>query len=136
MIKYLGSFEFFEDVGNDFEVINKVLVIHYNIKLCFYSSKVLGFLSHKTGNQYKRMPYKIGPYKFCKFFDKEEYFMKNIRIVSDVPAKGTCPWPKGKYTVDGYAVRFQKKYFILLDINVLFVYKLNITSFPPVLSSG
>lgn len=59
----------------------------------------------KSGNEYKRMPYKIGPFKFCKYFDNEKFFIEELREKSDFPAKGICPWPKKKYTIHGYEVR-------------------------------
>ena len=94
------------------------------------------FLSKKTGNQFKRMPYKIGPKGFCKYFNDEDYFVQDLRKVSNYPPVGTCPWPKGKYTIDDYSVRFLHFDFISFHINLIIHIKLNITSFPPVLGTG
>lgn len=46
-----------------------------------------------SGNVYK-LPYKIGPLPFCQYVDEEKFFLDAIRNVSDIPRKGTCPWPK------------------------------------------
>ena len=72
---------------------------------------MLAILLQKAGNQYKRTPYKI-LLKYCKFFDDEKYFVQDVRKLSNFPPKETCPWPKGKYTIDGYEVRFQHFYLI------------------------
>ncbi|CAO1331281.1 unnamed protein product [Diamesa serratosioi] len=80
-----GSGEFFEDIGHDYELVSY-----------FYK---------KTANQYRRLAYKIGPFNFCQYFDEDKIFVQDFRKVTNIPPIGTCPWPKGKFTVDGYLVK-------------------------------
>ncbi|CAO1391757.1 unnamed protein product [Diamesa hyperborea] len=77
-----GSLEFFVDVSNDYQMVT------YFLK--------------KSGDGYNRLPYKIGPYLFCKYFDEDKYFADELRRKSNFPPKGTCPWPKQKYTFYNY----------------------------------
>ena len=78
---------------------------------------MMTYFLKKTGNKYKRLPYKIGPYKYCEYFDEEMYFIEDLRKKSDFPAKGTCPWPKKKYTINNYEVRTNSSHFNLILID-------------------
>ncbi|CAO1302605.1 unnamed protein product [Diamesa hyperborea] len=77
-----GSLEFFVDVSNDYQVVT------YFLK--------------KSGNGYKRMPYKLGPAPFCQYYDEDAYFIDGLRKKSNLPPEGTCPWPKKVYTIENY----------------------------------
>ncbi|CAO1364429.1 unnamed protein product [Diamesa tonsa] len=70
----------------------------------------------KAGNAWKKLPYKYGPFPFCQYMDGEKFFFDAVRKVADLPAKGTCPWPKGTYHINNYVM--------------------TIENIPPVFSSG
>lgn len=80
----IGEFELFTDLGDDYE------------NICYSYKKA------STGNSYKRMPYKFGPVKFCEFVNNEKIFYPEIQKVSDLPAIGACPHPKGVYHIRGF----------------------------------
>jgi hypothetical protein len=63
---------------------------------------------NKAGNDYKLMPYKVGPKNFCEFVDTEATVYPGIKKVSDFPETGTCPWPAGTYHINGYKADFSK----------------------------
>ena len=48
----------------------------------------------KNGIEYKKMPYKIGPKKFCAFFREEKAVYPDLQKHTDLPAIESCPWPK------------------------------------------
>ena len=52
------------------------------------------------------MPYTLQKSKFCDFFKNEKTFYDNLLTVSDLPAKGVCPWPRGTYTIRGNVISF------------------------------
>lgn len=60
----------------------------------------------KQGNEYRKMPYGIGPTKYCDFFKNDKWWYDDLLLVSNLPAKTVCPWPQGKYTIKGYTVQF------------------------------
>ncbi|CAO1318780.1 unnamed protein product [Diamesa serratosioi] len=63
---------------------------------------MLAMLNMKTGNEYRRLPYKIGPKPFCTFFDDGDMFMPEARKISNLPEKGVCPWVKNVYRIHDY----------------------------------
>ena len=60
----------------------------------------------KQGNQYRKMAFNVPQTKYCDFFDNDKFFYDDLLAVSDLPAKGVCPWPKGKYTIRGSVLSF------------------------------
>lgn len=56
----------------------------------------------KAGNDYKLLPYKVGPTKFCQFLESEKLLLPEFLAVTDLPAVGICPWPAAEYKVHGY----------------------------------
>ena len=50
------------------------------------------------------MPYSISKTKYCDFFKNDKTFYDGLLEVSDLPAKGVCPWPKGTYTIYGSVI--------------------------------
>lgn len=60
-----GSLEFFHDIGND-----------YTFALTLYKS---------AGNDYKLMPYKIGPKPFCDLIKEDTMLYPEIKAASDFP---------------------------------------------------
>ncbi|CAO1318803.1 unnamed protein product [Diamesa serratosioi] len=69
-----GALEFKNDIGDEYKFVTYVF--------------------KNTGNSNKKMTYKVGPLPFCKFFDEEKFVINDLRKASNIPAKGTCPWPK------------------------------------------
>lgn len=63
---------------------------------------VLCLAYKKAGNDYKLLPYKVGPLKFCDLLESEKMFYPEIQLVSDFPDIETCPWPAKTYTISGY----------------------------------
>ena len=57
----------------------------------------------KTGNDYKLLPYKVGPTNFCEFFRNEKMIYPDIKVVTDFPEYSTCPWPAGIYHIYGFS---------------------------------
>ncbi|CAO1407889.1 unnamed protein product [Diamesa hyperborea] len=78
---FIGNATSFVDIGND------------------YTIEVVGY--QKQGNQYRKMAYGIKPTKYCDFFNNDKFFYDDLLKVSDLPAKGVCPWPKGNYEIRG-----------------------------------
>ena len=68
--------------------------------------KIEGFTYRKQGNVYRKMPYAIPSTKYCDYFKNENFYYNDLLAVSNLPAKDVCPWPKGTYTIQGYAVQF------------------------------
>lgn len=56
----------------------------------------------KAGNDYKLLPYKVGPKNFCEFLEAEKMFYPEFQAATDLPGVGVCPWPAGKYTIFGF----------------------------------
>jgi len=57
----------------------------------------------KAGNDYKLLPYKVGPGKFCETLKTETMLYPKIVEVSDFPKPGVCPWPAKTYQmINGY----------------------------------
>ena len=56
----------------------------------------------KAGNDYKLLPYKVGPTNFCKFLDDEKMFYPDLQTVTDLPDIGVCPWPVKTYHIFGF----------------------------------
>ena len=50
------------------------------------------------------MAFNVQPTKYCDFFDNDKFFYDDLLAVSDLPAKGVCPWPQGNYTIRGNVV--------------------------------
>lgn len=90
-----GAVEYFHDFGND-----------YNFMIEMYKS---------AGNDYKRMPYKVGPKPWCEVFSEDTFFYEDVKAASDFPEPDVvsqkrqklkaikltlsflfnqCPWPK------------------------------------------
>lgn len=63
---------------------------------------------NKAGNDYKLMPYKFGPQKFCDFVSTEKTLYPEVKAVSDFPDYETCPWPAGVYHINGFQPDFSK----------------------------
>ena len=61
----------------------------------------------KQGNEYRKMPYGVKATKYCDFFNNDKFFYDDLLKVSDLPAKGVCPWPRGKYTIRGSVITFE-----------------------------
>jgi hypothetical protein len=61
----------------------------------------------KAGNDYKKLPYHLGPHNFCEYW-KTSIFYDDLLESSDIPPKGECPWPKRKYTVHGFRMPTEK----------------------------
>ena len=53
------------------------------------------------------MPFSVPQKKYCDFFTNGKFFYDDLLAVSDLPAKGVCPWPKGNYTIRGNALTFK-----------------------------
>lgn len=56
----------------------------------------------KAGNDYKLMPYKIGPAPVCKFIDGEKLLYPDFQKKTDFPDLGVCPWPARVYHINGW----------------------------------
>lgn len=88
-----GNLEFIQDIGND-----------YTLAVMLYKS---------AGNDYKLLPYKIGPKPFCQVIAEDTFFYAEFKAASDLPEPGVvrffflfrflnknfvyyfkCPWPK------------------------------------------
>lgn len=52
------------------------------------------------------MPYNVRKTKYCDFFKNDKFFYDSLLTVSNLPAKGVCPWPKGNYTIRGSLLTF------------------------------
>lgn len=52
------------------------------------------------------MAYGVAATKYCDFFNNDKFFYDDLLTVSNLPAKGVCPWPKGTYTIRGSAITF------------------------------
>lgn len=65
-------------------------------------NQILCLAYRKAGNDYKLMPYKVGPMDFCKFLESEKMFYPEIKAVSDFPDIENCPWPPNTYHINGY----------------------------------
>lgn len=63
---------------------------------------VLCLAYKKAGNDYKLLPYKVGPTKFCDLLESEKMFYPEIQLVSDFPDLENCPWPAKTYHINGY----------------------------------
>lgn len=66
------------------------------------SFDVLCLSYKKSGNEYRLMPYKIGPKKFCNTLKDEQMIYPELLKVSDLPSQDTCPIMPGKYNIHGY----------------------------------
>ena len=75
-----GDFDVFIDVDNNYDV----LCLSYK----------------KAGNDFKLMPYKLGPKAFCDLIKNEKMIYPEVLPVTNFP-QNTCPWPKGNYHVHG-----------------------------------
>lgn len=40
------------------------------------------------------MPYKLED-QFCKFMEKDEFIYPELKLASNFPDVGVCPWPTG-----------------------------------------
>ena len=56
----------------------------------------------KAGNDYKLLPFKIGPKNFCEHVRSEKLLYPELKAVSDFPDIETCPWPPKTYHIYGY----------------------------------
>ncbi|CAO1364448.1 unnamed protein product [Diamesa tonsa] len=102
-----------------FDATLKVVEMIIKNDTTFMDASGLKFVTYtfkKSGNEFKKLPYKVGPLPFCKYFDEEKFFVDTIRTTSDIPARGTCPWPKKRYTINNFF--------------------LNLDNIPPVFSTG
>lgn len=77
-----GELVLYKEIGNEFQLI----CLSYK----------------KAGNDYKLLPYKVGPQNFCEFIESEKLLYPEVLDVSDFPPLGTCPWPKGELKIHGY----------------------------------
>lgn len=62
----------------------------------------------KAGNEYKMTAFHLGPEQFCKYLQNMSVLYDEVLEVSDLPAKGVCPWPKKKFNVNGFSVPLDK----------------------------
>ena len=69
-----GEMEFFRSFGDE-----------YDVEVTLYQ---------KSGVEYKKLPYKIGPKKFCQFFREEKTVYPDLQKHTDLPTIDNCPWPK------------------------------------------
>lgn len=56
----------------------------------------------KAGNDYKLLPYKVGPKNFCEFLDGEKMLYPEFQAMTDLPELGACPWPAATYHIFGF----------------------------------
>lgn len=56
----------------------------------------------KSGNEYKLLPYKLGPKKLCDFTKDEKMFYPDIIKYTNFPPIPSCDFKPGTYTVDNY----------------------------------
>lgn len=96
---FLGDAITFVDFGNDYTVNHLLNILNLLIK--FLKFKIEANIYQKQGNQYRKMPYNIKKAKYCDFVANDIHFYDQLLEVSDFPAKGVCPWPKGTYTIRG-----------------------------------
>lgn len=59
------------------------------------------FMYKKAGNDYKFLPFKLGPTNFCQFIKDEKMLYPDLQAVSDFPDIDTCPWPARTYHIFG-----------------------------------
>jgi hypothetical protein len=84
----IGEFELFTDLGNDFDLA------------CF---------AYKAaGNDYKFLPYKIGPKPLCDFIDEEKLMYPDLQSKTDFPDASVCPWTPRVYKIHGYQPDLEK----------------------------
>lgn len=57
----------------------------------------------KGGNEYKLLPYKVGPSQICQAIKEDEYFYKDFHsYTQNFPPLDTCDFKKGVYFVKNY----------------------------------
>ncbi|XP_055539158.1 uncharacterized protein LOC129726468 [Wyeomyia smithii] len=78
-----ADFEMYQNLGND-------IPVRYDI---YYAGSSHPFVSGKTN--------------FCDFYNMDDKIINAIRAASTMPPRGTCPFPKGKYTISGYQLHEQ-----------------------------
>lgn len=64
--------------------------------------EILCLTYKKAGNDYKLLPYKIGPKKFCDFIEEEKMLYPEFQATTDLPPLGVCPWPPATYHLYGF----------------------------------
>lgn len=101
---FLGEATSFVDIGNEYTVNNHSLTIYILIKFIIFKIEANSY--KKQGNEYRKLPYGVAQTKYCDFFSNDKFFYDDVLAVSDLPAKGVCPWPKGDYTIRGNVISF------------------------------
>lgn len=77
-----GSWDLFQNIGENVQFVN--IVLRKNLV---------------TGRYQKIMEQKL---TFCDFVNKDTLIVPKIREVSNIPEPGTCPLPKGRFTINDY----------------------------------
>ncbi|XP_050100880.1 uncharacterized protein LOC126581342 [Anopheles aquasalis] len=80
----LGSFSVLQNIGDEAEIMWTAY------KLDPFSDR--------------RQKYGAGAGKLCQVIAGDELVYPQLLQVSDFPPKGTCPFPKGNYTIDEYVL--------------------------------
>lgn len=85
--------------------------------------QIEGLLLKKAGNDYKKLPFHLGPMKFCDYLKHSSFYAALVES-SDIPRRGECPWPQRKYKVHGYRAPTDKilPYFegdFMIEIRIL-----------------
>ena len=71
------------------------------------SSKILAELLTSSGVALGKCEYTI-----CDLLSKELLVVPDMRKVSNLPPPGTCPFPKGNYTIKNYKINEEKFRFV------------------------
>ncbi|EAT41907.1 AAEL006495-PA [Aedes aegypti] len=82
MLVVSGTWEFLQNMGADIQIVRSF----------FYKNALTG--------QYQKVH--ILKQSLCDFVNKDTLIMPKIREVSNVPEPGSCPIPKGRYTIENY----------------------------------
>lgn len=77
-----GSWDVFQNIGPDVQGVNILL------------------RKNPLTDRYQKLMEQKMP--FCEFMNKDTLIIPKIRQVSNIPEAGTCPIPKGRYTIDNY----------------------------------
>ncbi|EAT41910.1 AAEL006503-PA [Aedes aegypti] len=73
-----GKFELFQNGGDETRIVYQITF----------------------GDQ--RQPMFSGDVGYCESIDNDGVILTKLREVSNIPPKGTCPFPKGEYHIDKY----------------------------------
>ena len=70
---WAGNMTYFVDVGNEIDVVT--------------------FIYKRVGRNYQKTPFRFPKINFCDKVNTSPSY-EDLRKVSNIPAKGVCPWPK------------------------------------------